>query len=106
MFLTRTYTISIEGTGRWSAAGPEILEVALDHDDMGRLPQRSTFEVEIISLDAKPHRTVANIIAIDPTRGVLNLSVPDIPAWLHNQSRLDVRIILSERPFWRLLWGN
>lgn len=106
IFLNNTYTISITGTGAWSAQTPPVLEVALDRDDMERLSPKGDFLAEVTCPGKMPFRTDVTVLSIDPGRGVIYLGASGIPDEFLRPGRFDVRIILFEKPFWKLLWGT
>lgn len=104
-FLSATYSIGIEGTGKWQDLESPVIDVQLKSEDMERL-RATSISVEFASADGKTLRVPAQIRAIEPDTGSVQIEAPGIPAQLKGKDRFDIRLILIEEPFWRFLWGG
>jgi hypothetical protein len=106
ILLTSTRTIAIEGTGRWAAAEPNVLEISIERGPLQKLLDEPNPALELLDPAHGRVRVQAPLIAIDPQRGVVQFEGSAIPGTIRAIPRLEARIIVLEAPLWRLLWGR
>lgn len=102
-FLSATYSIGIEGTGKWQDLESPVIDVQLKSEDMERL-RATSISVEFASADGKTLRVPVQIRAIEPDTASVRIEAPGIPEGLKARNRFDIRLVLIEEPFWKLLW--
>lgn len=103
-FLTRTYTIAIEGNGKWEASNSPLVEVYLNKREIERLGTPDFINVEFAGSDGARVKAQATVIAIEPEVSAIRIEVKGVPPDVEYGKRFNIRLILVEVPFWKLFF--
>lgn len=108
LFLTSIHTAGIEGTAVWRAPQTKSIEAAFSVKDVEKLSLGNPKYAIITGQGAMRFETPIEIISIDPANGKIVLDVgtdAKSPVTII-PGRFNLKLILYEEPYWKLLWGR
>lgn len=101
---TQRHEIALDATGRWLATDRPELEVALEKEDLKRLPADGRLSVEILPPGDEPFRSPGRLVEVDASAGRILLDAAGVPDQLKTAGRFRVRLILFEESYGKMLW--
>ncbi|MFA4875276.1 MAG: hypothetical protein WC956_04625 [bacterium] len=97
-------TIAISGSAQWSQE--DRLLISLSPEKLQRVADLSEISVEILDPAKGNIQARVRLLSIDPSSSTALIDASALPAELHRLTRMDVKLIVLEKPFWQLLWGK
>lgn len=101
--LTKEQTISIDGVMSLARTEKDIIRISIPHDQISRLPQSGRIEIEFMVPKLKGRRFETGVAMVKPGRGIVGITKPDGIEGKIPEGRLDVKLIVTDAPLWRLL---
>lgn len=96
--------ISISGIGSWSHG--EAIVVSLEPDDLAMVEDRDVVRIQLNDPAEGITEMEARVLSINPTSPSMTIEVRGAPDSFRKLKTFDVRIILFEKPLWKMLWGR
>ena len=108
-FLTDNFTVSVEGVVTENGAhvddeGNVVIQISIDHADIDRLPTNGKLKIDANATQPKLKFQNILIKSIDPTTGVIEIAFTDERLSAPIKKGEEVRLIIADAPFWKLLF--
>lgn len=106
VFLNRTYTVDVSGTATLANGEGHELEITLAPNEFKKMESYLPSKARAKLADGSWVSFEIGIEATNPATGLILADSANLPNDLSGPRRFEIRLVLYEGPFWKMLWGS
>lgn len=98
----RPQLIEFAASAQWIDEGQ--IKVQISSNEVQMILNRPEIDAEILNPPTGIVNAKLKIVSLDPAASILILDGAALPTDLHRLTRMDIKLIVLDKPFWQLLW--